>query len=120
MNRLFIYAVNSYHLMFVPYHFLQHPHILLSACPRGAKTILFLMVSEAVKGTVANHWGRSVQSLSCVQLFATPWTIAHQPSLSISNSQCLFKLMSIESVMPSNHVIVCHPLLFLPSIFPSR
>ena len=49
----------------------------------------------------------------------TPWTAAHQASLSITNSQSLVKLMSIESVMPSNHLILCHPLLLLPSIFPS-
>ena len=61
----------------------------------------------------------SVQSLSRVQLFATPWTTAHQASLSITNSRSLPKLMSIESVMPSNHLILCHPLLLLPSIFPS-
>ena len=60
----------------------------------------------------------SVQSLSCIQLFATPWTVACLASLSITNSQSLPKLMSIESVMPSNHLILCHPLL-LPSIFPS-
>ena len=60
-----------------------------------------------------------VQFLSCVQLFATPWTTVHQPSLSIINSQSLLKLVSIESVMPSNHLILCHPLLLLPSIFPS-
>ena len=61
----------------------------------------------------------SVLLLSCVWLFATPWTAAHRASLSITNSQSLFKLMSIKSVMPSNHLILCHPLLFLPSIFPS-
>ena len=61
----------------------------------------------------------SVQSLSCVRLFATPWTAARQTSLSIINSWSLLKLMSIESVMPSNHLIFCYPLLFLPSIFPS-
>ena len=61
----------------------------------------------------------SVQSLSCVQLFATPWTAAHQASLSITNSQMLLKLMSIELVMPPNHLILGHPLLLLPSIFPS-
>ena len=60
----------------------------------------------------------SFQSLSRVWLFATPWTAAHQASLSITNSQSLFKLTSIESVMPSNHLILCHPLLLLPSIFP--
>ena len=58
-------------------------------------------------------------SLSRVQLFATPRTAARQASLSITNSQSLLKLMSIESVMPSNHLIVCHPLLLLPSILPS-
>ena len=61
----------------------------------------------------------SVQLLCCVQLFATPWTAARQASLSITNSWSLLKLMSIESVMPSNHLILCHPLLLLPSIFPS-
>ena len=61
----------------------------------------------------------SVQSPSCVQLFATPWTTACQASLSITNSQSLLKLMPIESVMPSNHLILCCPLLLQPSIFPS-
>ena len=61
----------------------------------------------------------SVQSLSRVRLFATPWTEAHQASLSITNSWSLLKLMSIESVRPSNHLIHCRLLLLLPSIFPS-
>ena len=61
----------------------------------------------------------SVQSLHCVQLFATPWTTVHQASLSIANSQSLLKLMAIETVMSSNHVILCCSLLLLPSIFPS-
>ena len=61
----------------------------------------------------------SVQSLSCVQLFATPWTAAHQASLFITNSQSLLKLMSFASVMPSNHLVLCHLLLLLPLIFPS-
>ena len=61
----------------------------------------------------------SVQSLSCVRLFVTAWTAAHQASLSITNSQSLLKLISIESVMPSNHLILCHPLLLLPPIPPS-
>ena len=60
-----------------------------------------------------------VQSLSHVQLFATPWTAACQASLSITNSQSLLKLMSIELVMPSNHLILYCPLLLLPSVFPS-
>ena len=61
----------------------------------------------------------SVQSLSHVQHFATPWTTAHQATLSITNSQSLPKLMSIESVIPSNHLTLCCPLRLLPSIFPS-
>ena len=61
----------------------------------------------------------SVQSLSHVRLFVTPWTAAGQASLSTTNSWSSLKLMSIESVMPSNHLILCHPLLLLPSIFPS-
>ena len=61
----------------------------------------------------------SVHSLSRVRLFATPWPAARQASLSIATSRSLLKLMSIESVMPSNHLILCHPLLLLPSIFPS-
>ena len=61
----------------------------------------------------------SVQSLSHVQLFATPWTAAHQASLSISNSWSLFKLTSIESMMPSNRLILFHPFCLLPAIFPS-
>ena len=61
----------------------------------------------------------SVQSLSCIGLFAAPWTVAHQASLPITNFQSLLKHMSIESVMPSNHLILCHHLLLLPSIFPS-
>ena len=61
----------------------------------------------------------SVQSLRLLQLFATPGTAAHQASLSNMNCQSLLKLMCIESVMPSNHPILCHPLLLLPSVFPS-
>ena len=61
-----------------------------------------------------NIFFSSVQSLSCVQLFVTPWTAACQASLSITNSQSLLKLMSIELVMPSSHLILCHPLLFCP------
>ena len=62
----------------------------------------------------------SVQSLSCVQLFVTPWTATHQASLSITNSWSLLKLMSIASVMPSNHLSLCNPFLLPPSIFPSN
>ena len=61
----------------------------------------------------------SVHSLTCAWLFVTPWTVAHQASLSITNCRSLHKPMSIESVMPSNHLILCYPLLLPPSIFPS-
>ena len=81
-------------LFFRPPYFLRHSNI-------GISSVQF----------------SSVQSLSRVLLFATPWTAARQASLSFTNSQSLFKLMSIESVMPSNHLILCHPLLLPPSIF---
>ena len=71
--------------------------------------------AEALSST----WNSSDESLSHVQLFETPWTAARQASLSITISQSLLKLTSIESVMPSNHPILCYPLLLLPSIFPS-
>ena len=78
---------------------------------------LFVILSVAVY--IMCEYISSVRSLSCVQLFATPWTAAHQASLSITNCQSLLKLMSIESVMPSNHFILCRPLLLPRSIFPS-
>ena len=68
---------------------------------------------------VCGKWHFSVQLLSSVRLFVTPWTAARQASLSITNAWSLLKLMSIEAVMPSNHLILCRPLLRLPSIFPS-
>ena len=68
---------------------------------------------------ILSYMFSSVQLLSHVWLFATPWTAARQASLSITNSQSLPKLMSIESVMPSSHLILCHPLHLLPSIFPN-
>ena len=61
----------------------------------------------------------SVQSLSRIRLFATPWTAAHQASLSITNTRSLLKLMSLESVMPSNHLVFCRPLSFCPQSFPA-
>ena len=83
-------------------------------------------LAEQMKTCVCMHFHvttsvcfSSVQSLSRVQLFAIPWTSARQASLFITNCWSLLKLMSIELVMPSNHLILCHPLLLLPSIFPS-
>ena len=74
-------------------------------------------IGRGGKRTGTSHQFSSL--LSCVWLFASPWTAACQASLSITNSQSLLKLMSIESVTPSNHLILCHPLLLLPSIFGS-
>ena len=86
----------------------------LTAAPRHLGFLCFKvsLVHHCIPYTV-------VQLLSHVQLLATLWTAAHQASLSITNSQSLPKLMSVESVMPSNHLILCRPLLLLPSIFPS-
>ena len=96
---------------------------------RTAILDLFLISEEMFSGF--HHWGcflwvchiwllfSSVQSLSHVWLFVTPWTTALQASLSVTNSQSLLKLMSIKSVMPPNHLILCCPLLLLASIFPS-
>ena len=84
----------------------------LEFCPSEFWTLDFCLSDLSVQFS-------SVQSLSCVQLFATPWTAARQASLSITNSQSLPRLLSIESVMPSNHLILCCPILLLPSIFPS-
>ena len=79
-----------------------------------------MYVSKALITALISLWYSSVQfSHSAVSGSATPWTAAHQASLSIANSQSLLKLMSIELVMPSNHLILCCPLLLLSSIFPS-
>ena len=99
--------VNSYSLH-------KHFFIVLTFRSEYMSNIL----SDFSLAIAANAQFSSVQSLSHVQIFVTPWTAAHKASLSITNSQRLFKLMSIESVMPSNHLILCHPLLLPPSIFP--
>ena len=81
---------------------------------------MYLFRFRPLDGLAIKNMFSSLQfSHSVVQLFAIPWTAAHQASLSITNFQSLLKLMSIESVMPSNHLILCRPLLLLPSIFPS-
>ena len=86
----------------------MYEHELISESFKGTFLLWFIFIKECLS---------SVQSLSRVQLFATPWTTACQASLSTTNSRNLLKLMSIESVMPSNHLILCHPLL-MSSIFP--
>ena len=85
---------------------------------------LFIVIWPVdIRHNIECDWGTiqlsSVPSLSHVQLFVTSWTTACQATLSITNSRSLLKLMSIESVLPSNHLILCHPLLLPPSIFPS-
>ena len=82
----------------------------------GDTTVTFVVIPNGGK---LSSVSLSVQSLSCFPLFVTPWTEACQASLSITNSWSLLKLMLIESVMPSNHLILCCPLLLLPSIVPS-
>ena len=88
---------------------------LVSTCPIGSESAC----PKIMQKLLHSPYCQSVQALSPVLLFATPWTTAPQASLSIPNSQSLLKLMSIESVMPSNCLILCRPLLLLPSIFPS-
>ena len=83
-----------------------------------SKEIQFIYIYNILFQIFFSHI-RSVQLLSCVWFFVAPWSAARQASLSITNSWSLIKLMSIELVMPSDHLILCHPLLLLPSIFPS-
>ena len=96
----------------------NHNHVILRLNGLQLLSSAVVFKEEMVCSYVDVNCFSSVQLLSRVQFFATPWTAALQASLSITNSQSLPKLMSIESVMPSNHLILCHPLL-LPSIFPS-
>ena len=93
-------------------------HFLILALPSFA-FIAFPERTSPNHRKVTSSRFSSVQSLSGVPLFVTPWTATWKGSLSITNSQSLLKLMFIKSVIPSNHLILCHPLLFLPSIFPS-
>ena len=81
-------------------------------------SIIRTWVNPTTGVTVATHVPSSVQSLSHIRLFVTPWTAAYQASLSITISWSLLKLMSTESVIPSNHLTHCYPLLLLPSVFP--
>ena len=89
----------------------------LDGCLATATLLLMILVDKSTEQIPQTF--SSVQSLSHVQLFATPRITTHQASLSITNCRSSLRLMSIESVMPSSHLILCHPLLLLPSIFPS-
>ena len=92
---------------------------MITCCPSFYPSSIFISISGFVQEFTlpACPFLSPVQLLSCVRLFVTPRTAAHQASLSITNSQSLLKLMSIQSVMPSNHLILCHPLLLPSSIF---
>ena len=96
-----------------------HVHPLCS-CPGSSPGVSLDLAVETNGDLKLPSQFSSVQLLSRIQLFSIPWTAACQTSLSITNSQSLLKLMSIESVMPSYHLILCHPLLLPPSIFPSN
>ena len=112
------------HIIF--FSFLSGHHFISRSCSLGlnapfgpATTCLAFGSLSAVTTQLTNQYFSSVQSLSCVRLFATPWIAARQASLSITNSQSSLRLTSIESVMPSSHLTLCHPLLLLPPIPPS-
>ena len=95
-------------------------HIIVSVSLVSRRQNHFLRErGSCIAVEILRYVRQSVQLLSCVRLFVTPWTAACQASLSITNSRRLLKLMSIESVMTSNYLILCHPLLLLPLVFPS-
>ena len=104
-----------------------HIHMYVNLCTQAHTSHTYGLLcgktlfaeENAGRSTLTSAQFNSVQSLSCVQLFATPWTAARQASLSITSSWSLPKPTSIESVMPSSHPILCRPLLLLPSVFPS-
>ena len=92
-------------------------YVLIACCPLNIRKCFNVSLpEESIKSTVQFS---SVQSLSCVRLFVIPWIATHQASLSITNSRSSLRLKSIESVMPSSHLILCRPLLLLPPIPPS-
>ena len=113
-HRIFFHLFIS-SISFIKVCSFQHTHILTSWLN------LFCFFFDSIVNKIIFFILKifcSVQSYSCVWLFVTPLTAARQASLSITDSWSLLKLMSMESVMPSNHLILCHPLLLLPSIFP--
>ena len=120
-----LYNVSEEVLWLWPRLILKQPwlNVLIHISQRHMQTFFSLITIKKHKFSLRRYFRlllvrfSSVPSLSRVWLFATPWTAAYQASLSITNSRSLLKLMSTELVMPSNHLILCHPLLFLPSIF---
>ena len=110
-SLLFTHTLSPSHLHFCS--FLSYCWIILPSWDLMS-VCLFLWLRRRLKGG-----GVVVQSLSCVRLFETPWTAAHQVSLSFTISWSLLKLLSIKSVMPSNHLVLCYSLLLLPSVLPS-
>ena len=97
----------------------QQLYVWSSLFPFLSKSQLFMWKIPTLTLLIHEKFSQSVQMLNHVRLFVTPWTTARQTSLSITNTWSPPKSMSIESVMPSNHLILCHPLLLVPSIFPS-
>ena len=97
----------------------RHSHTLLRGTQNGRATLEDTLVLSYKMKALLWSFIHSFRLLSCVRLFETPWTAARQASLSITNSQSLLKLLPTESVMPSNHLILCCPLLLPPSIFPT-
>jgi len=108
--HLYIYFLDSFLLKVITIYWVESPALY----SRSLLVTYFILIYRTVHMSIS-----LVQLLIHVQLFATPWTVAHQASLSITNPWSLLKLMSIKSVMPSNCLILCRPLLLLPSIFPS-
>ena len=117
--QLFVIKVMIWSLVICKTLFKKLPHICHDEWIGENPTYLWTKKWIApLKIRIWSHCS-SVQLLSHVQLFVTPWTAPRQASLSITNSQSLLKLMSIESVMPYNHIILCCPLVLLPSVFPA-
>ena len=113
---------SNHTIQIIPHMLMESPHCRCQSHLGGLRLHVGFRCSHLAVHCVSQSSGpqfTSVQSLICVRLFVTPWTAAHQASLSITSSQSLLKLMSITLVMPSNHLILCHPLLLPPSIFPS-
>ena len=122
-----IHGVAKSQIWLSDFHFISL-HFMLLKIPHLSQKLIFLLIVYlgpltlvlqtllAVQGFLLA--GVTVQLINCVQLFSTPWTAAHQASQSFAISQSFLKLMSIDSVMPSNYLIFCCPLLLLPSIFP--